>query len=101
MRHKRPDIGGDAALPCSERYYQLERASKRELETVFLRGSQPDLDQLVGWQFRGCNHPTWAYAAGIKKFIKGFYRDHGEVFGYNCPVEQNGIKAPSAPKWKK
>lgn len=92
MRHKRTDIGGPR--PSSERYYQLERASKRELETTFVRGTTPDLEALLGWEFRGCNHPAWAYAAGIKKFIKGFYLRDGEAFGYNCPVEQNGIDKP-------
>jgi len=31
-----------------------------------------------------------ARLAGIKKFIKGFYRhEDGRVMGYNCPVVQN------------
>lgn len=92
MRHMRPDDAG--AQPCSPHYYQLEAASRAELERVFLRGVMPDTADLVGWEFRGCNHPAWAYAAGIKKFIKGFYLRDGEAYGYNCPVEQNGIDAP-------
>jgi hypothetical protein len=84
----------------------LEAMSMRELEIVFQRGVQPDLDRLVGWEFRGTNTPGWAKLAGIKKFIKGMYRGEGdEVYGYNCPVEQNGLDAPwiakpddSAPK---
>ncbi|HUH05408.1 MAG TPA: hypothetical protein VML75_25610 [Kofleriaceae bacterium] len=83
-----------AGLPCSERYYQLERMSSRALETVFLRGQPPDVAQLVGWEFRGTNVPGWAKLAGIKKFIKGFYLHDGDAYGYNCPVVQNGIQAP-------
>jgi hypothetical protein len=50
----------------------------------------PDADQLVGWEFRGINHPAWASLVGIKKFVKGFYRaDDGEVMGYNIPVGRN------------
>lgn len=68
----------------------LEGSSTRELETVFQRGALPDLEQLVGWELRGINHPAWASIAGIKKFIKGFWRtDDGRVKGYNTPVEQN------------
>ena len=67
----------------------LESATRAELETVFVRGETPDLDALVGWEFRGINHPAWAKVAGIKKFIKGFFREGDQVFGYNMPVEQN------------
>ncbi len=75
-------------------YYELETLPMKELETVFRRGHMPDLDGLVGWQFRGMNAPGWAKLAGIKKFIKGFYDKGGEVFGYNTPVVQNDIRAP-------
>ncbi|HSD88714.1 MAG TPA: hypothetical protein VLB44_14395, partial [Kofleriaceae bacterium] len=54
----------------------------------------PDLDALVGWEFRGINHllvhlPV-APLLGIKKFVKGFYRtEDGKVMGYNSPVKNN------------
>ena len=72
----------------------LEASSQAELELAFLRGATPDLADLAGWEFRGINHPGWAAALGIKKFIKGFFYERpgaqdGKVFGYNCPVEQN------------
>ncbi len=68
----------------------LEAASHAELELAFIRGEMPDLEQLVGWEFRGINHPAWARLAGIKKFVKGFYRgDDGRVMGYNVPIVQN------------
>jgi hypothetical protein len=73
----------------------LEAMSNRELEIVFLRGVMPDLDRLAGWEFRGTNTPAWARLVGIKKFVKGMYRDvHGDVRGYNCPVVQNGLDEP-------
>jgi len=73
----------------------LEAMSMRELEIVFQRGVQPDLDGLAGWEFRGTNTPGWAKLVGIKKFIKGMRRgEGGDVYGYNCPVEQNGLDAP-------
>ncbi|MGN6106784.1 MAG: hypothetical protein ACTHU0_16875 [Kofleriaceae bacterium] len=68
----------------------LEQASHRELETTFQRGATPDLEALVGWEFRGINHPAWARIVGIKKFVKGFFRgEDGRAMGYNCPVVQN------------
>ena len=73
----------------------LEAMSNRELEIVFQRGVTPDLARLAGWEFRGTNAPGWAKLAGIKKFIKGMFLDgQGDVYGYNCPVVQNGLDAP-------
>ncbi len=49
-----------------------------ELERVLIGGATPDLDALVGWEFRGINHlPLNDYVPiaqliGIKKFVKGF-----------------------------
>jgi hypothetical protein len=78
-----PPFPTDAALA-------LERARHSELELAFVRGTTPDLDALVGWEFRGINHPAWAQLAGIKKFVKGFGREpDGRVIGYNRPVAQN------------
>jgi len=74
----------------------LEQTPMRELEKVFVRGATPDLDALVGWEFRGINHLPLndylpiAQIAGIKKFVKGFYRaEDGRVMGYNIPVARN------------
>jgi hypothetical protein len=68
----------------------LEQATRADLELVMVRGVTPALDALVGWEFRGINHPAWAQLAGIKKFVKGMFRaEDGRVMGYNCPVVQN------------
>jgi hypothetical protein len=84
----RPNRAGARALA-------LEAMSMGELEIVFQRGVAPDLDRLAGWEFRGINTPGWAKLAGIKKFMKGFYKDErGEVYGYNCPIVQNGLGHP-------
>jgi hypothetical protein len=77
--------------PRAREVAALDRAG---LETALLRGVAPDLDGLVGWEFRGINTMAWAPAAGIKKFIKGFYRRNGEVHGYNLPAVQDGPAAP-------
>lgn len=78
----------------SARCYELEKMSMGELDTVFLRGEKPDVETLIGWEFRGLNTPKWASLIGIKKFIKGFLLRDGEVYGYNSPARQNGIRKP-------
>ena len=73
----------------------LEQTPMAGLERVFQRGVMPDLDQLVGWEFRGINHLPLnvlplAKWVGIKKFMKGFFRgEDGRVMGYNIPVVCN------------
>jgi hypothetical protein len=79
----------------SPRALALEATPMQELERVFQRGVMPELDALVGWEFRGINHMplnaiNLAYLAGIKKFVKGFFRaEDGRVMGYNIPVARN------------
>jgi hypothetical protein len=78
----------------SARVLELERTPLAGLEEVFLRGTMPDLAGLAGWEFRGLNSPSWFKYLGIKKFVKGFWRDEaGVTWGYNYPVEQNRIDA--------
>jgi hypothetical protein len=75
----------------------LARAPRPALERAMRRGSTPELDALVGWEFRGINAtpdgaPPLARLAGIQKFVKGVFRsgdDPDLVMGYNCPVIQN------------
>ncbi len=73
----------------------LEQTPRSELELIFQRGSMPDLDGLVGWEFRGINRLPlnflpFGQLVGIKKFLKGFYRgEDGRVMGYNSPVDSS------------
>ena len=90
----------------------LEATPLRELDLVFDRGTMPDVEDLVGWEFRGINRFTlnsvpFGNWVGIKKFVKGFYRDGetGKVMGYNSPVVCNVLDgrwhlrpSDSAPK---
>lgn len=95
-------VSSDTASPSTQagygvgspRYYELGRMSSAELETVFLRGTMPDLSKLADWEFRGMNHPAWARLAGIKKFVKGFYWEGDDLYGYNYPAVQNAIELP-------
>ncbi|MFN0248105.1 MAG: hypothetical protein ACKV2T_14540 [Kofleriaceae bacterium] len=74
----------------------LEQTPMSGLDLVFERGTMPNLDDLVGWEFRGINRMPlnaipFANWVGIKKFMKGFVRDSesGRVMGYNIPVVCN------------
>jgi len=84
------------ALP-SQAQLALEQTSLWDLEKVFVRGTTPNLDELVGWEFRGINHLPLnklpiANLLGIKKFLKGFFRtEDGRVMGYNAPVQNNAL----------
>jgi len=96
MKHQTSDKKGAAASETpSARYLELASSSPSALEESFLRGSMPDLDALVGWEFRGMNVGRLPQVARIRKFVKGFERrDQDKVFGYNRPVKQNRASAP-------
>lgn len=85
-----------SALP-SPQALALEQMPMWELEKVFVRGATPDLEALVGWEFRGINHLPLnflplANLVGIKKFVKGFFRtEDGKVMGYNSPTKNNAL----------
>lgn len=82
-------------LPSVE-MLELERMPIGELDRIFLRGTTPDIEALVGWEFRGLNSLIFqlpiARLMGIKKFVKGFHRpDDGVVMGYNRAVRNNAL----------
>lgn len=80
---------------ASPRYLELGRLGQAELEALMRRGTRPDPEHLVGWEFRGRNVAWWAERSPILQFVKGFYRDAaGRVWGYNEPVRQDGLDAP-------
>jgi hypothetical protein len=80
---------------ASTAYLRTAALRRQDLEAIMRRGEAPSLDALAGWEWRGMNTMVWAPAAGIKKFIKGFYKNRaGETYGYNEPVVQNRADAP-------
>lgn len=99
------DAQGHTAIGA--RFHEIAAMSRSELETTFLRGAMPDLQALVGWEFRGLNLPAWAARAlGIRKFIKGFTQQgaaeaggegDAQVVGYNRPAVQSRVGEPWEP----
>lgn len=68
--------------------------SNDELEQLLLKGRGPAPEALAGFEWRGYNRPAWAALLGIRKFIKGFFKEAGGVGGYNIPPRQNAITEP-------
>lgn len=90
-----PSVVTTPAGCASPRYLLLGRSTPAELETLMRRGTRPDLERLVGWEFRGRNVAWWAERSPILQFIKGFWRDAaGQAWGYNEPVRQDGLDRP-------
>lgn len=75
----------------SQAFQRLAARSARELEAVLRRGHAPAVDALLGYEFRGYNHPRRAALLGIRKFIKGFFTVGDEVLGFNTRTRQNGL----------
>jgi hypothetical protein len=90
----------------SDAYLELVGGSKAELAKVYATGSPPELSALIGYEYRGFNHPRATALLGIRKFIKAFYLDRaGQPFGCNTPTVQNGLSeewiakpSPEQPK---
>ena len=70
-------------------FERLATIPMRDLKTEFLRGTTPTEETLAGWEFRGLNRPAAMRYVGIRKFIKGFYKQGDTLHGYNSPVFQN------------
>src|SRR5215210_6661853 len=76
---------------ASRAFRDLAAASGRELEAVLRRGYTPAVDALLGYEYRGFNHPRRTALLGIRKFIKGFFAAGDDVLGFNTRARQNGI----------
>ena len=75
----------------SAELYRLSDLPSKELAREFLRGQRPDPEDIAGWEFRGLNHHRATRFLGIRKFIKGFYRSSGGLYGYNIKVAQTPL----------
>ncbi len=77
---------------ASHEYKSLAGRSKEELERIFRAGETPSVEGILGFEYRGYNHPRMMSLLGIRKFIKGFFKSElGETFGCNTPVVQNEL----------
>lgn len=62
---------------------ELSSAGRRRLERLFAAGSMPDVDALLGWQFRGVVTSKVARAVRYKRFVKRLYDGEQGAEGYN------------------
>lgn len=76
-------------------FVSLAVASENILEDVLIRGSQPALPDLNGWEFRGYSTSVISQYLQIRKFKKGFYADRltpaSMLWGYTVSVRQNNL----------
>ena len=77
---------------ASEEFRRLAKRSRRELEALHRAGETPDIAALVGYEYRGFNHPALMRALGIRQFIKGFFSVRDQAFGFNTPAKQSGLE---------
>jgi len=75
-------------------FIEICRLPKTELTRLFGAGIRPQPDQLVDREFRGYNHPKYTGLLGIRKFVKGIFRENDQVEGYNRKVVQNRLEEP-------
>jgi hypothetical protein len=81
----------------------LTTKSWSELEDVLRAGKGPNPQELMGWEYRGWNHLApltypFGIAMGIRRFIKGFYKEGDAYRGYNKRVERGGRDDAWTPK---
>lgn len=76
---------------ASEAFRRLAQSSRRELEELHWAGETPEAAALVGYEYRGFNHPALMSVLGIRKFIKGFFSARAGAFGFNTPARQSGL----------
>ena len=77
---------------ASNSFRELAASSDDELESLLRNGRRPSVESLLGYEYRGFNHPRRSALLGIRKFIKGFFPAGGDAFGFNTRTKQNGLE---------
>lgn len=76
-------------------YAEICTLDNDALEKIFLQGSMPEFDDLVGYEFDGFNTLDLTPVLGIRRFQKGFFQDPkvgaGEIGGYNVTIAPGGV----------
>ena len=93
-------------MPPSPRYRELTRLPEAELERLMTAAKAPAVEAIHGWEWRGYNTRWVCSLIGIRKFIKGFFKNaEGGIEGYNIPPRQNAFEgewlhkpSPESPK---
>mgnify|MGYP006971725044 CR=1 FL=1 len=76
-------------------YAEICTLDNDALEKLFLQGSMPENDHLIGYEFDGFNTLDITPLLGIRRFQKGFFLDPkvaaGEIGGYNVAIAPGGV----------
>jgi hypothetical protein len=79
----------------SAEYSALVGSSLRELGNTMVRGERPNIENLLGWEYRGTNIPAVSTLLGLRRFIKGFVLDaQKKPVGYNKKVIGPDLRTP-------
>ena len=84
------DIGGEVSFEA------LRTSKKRDLDRIMLNGHWPQIEDLLGYEFRGWNLNWATRLIGTRKFKKGFFGDpeNRHAWGYNVRVVNNAVEEP-------
>ena len=74
----------------------LTTLDNKELDRIMNEGRAPEIEDVLGYEFRGWNLNEATRLLGTRKFKKGFFGDpaRGYAWGYNVPVKQNAKDEP-------
>jgi choline dehydrogenase-like flavoprotein len=77
-------------------FESLCQMNRGKLEELLLQGVAPQLDEVLGYEFRGFNIQRATRFLGNRKFKKGFFGRSGAEYawGYNVRVYQNDFDGP-------
>lgn len=76
-------------------FLRLGHCTRTDLEAIMRQGRAPDLNLLVGREYRGMNLGIGPRILALRKFIKGFCRStSGAPVGYNLRALQNSPAEP-------
>ncbi|MFZ0392086.1 MAG: hypothetical protein WAN36_16615, partial [Calditrichia bacterium] len=70
-------------------FNSLSALDKKTLDKLIKSSSAPEIDDVIGWEYRGWNLNAATRLTGTRKFKKGFFGQSGigHAWGYNVPVK--------------
>lgn len=81
-------MSATARVDARPRVRELAELGRPTLERLFCAGTEPHLDDLLGWEWRGTNPPELLRTIGFERFVKGFFDGGRGAEGYNVLCSQ-------------
>lgn len=77
-----------ARTAAGPRIRELAELGRPALERLFCAGTEPALEDLIGWEWHGTNPPAFLQKIGFERFVKGFFDAGRGAEGYNVLCSQ-------------